>query len=143
VNLLLDTHAFLWLLGEPNRLPGGLVAVLEDPVNRVLVSAASVMEVATKVRIGKLPTASHLVDPAVWSSRSRQMGLEPLPITQDHALAAGSLAWDHRDPFDRLLAAQALTGDLVLVSRDSAFGAVPSLRVIWHCPGGGDPALSS
>ena len=131
MNLLLDTHTFLWLVGQPAVLPAGLLATLADPDNAFAVSAASAMEVATKVRIGKLPTATHLADPAVWSARMRQVGASPLAITQDHALAAGSLDWDNRDPFDRLLAAQAVLGNLILATRDKAFASVTSLRAIW------------
>jgi PIN domain nuclease of toxin-antitoxin system len=66
VIFLLDTHAFLWLLGEPSKVPAGLVAELAHRDNRLLVSSASAMEVSTKVRIGQLPTAAALADPSVW-----------------------------------------------------------------------------
>ena len=137
MSFLLDTHAFLWLIGEPERVPEALVDRLADEDNRLLVSAAAAMEVATKVRLGKLPTAAHLVAPAVWSARVRDIGGEPLELTAEHALLAGSLDWGHRDPFDRFLAAQALIENAVLVTRDGAFAAVAGLRRAWDDEGHG------
>ena len=134
MNLLLDTHAFLWLVGEPSKLPGRLLAALADTRNWLAVSAASAMEVSTKVRIGKLPTAAHLAESQTWAARVRQVGASPLPITHEDAILAGRLSWDHRDPFDRFLAAQALLGDMTLVSRDQAFAALSGLRTLWDGP---------
>ncbi len=76
------------------------------------------MEVATKVRLGKLEPARHLIE--TWSARVRDIGGDDLPLTASHALLAGSLAWPHRDPFDRMLVAQALSDNLTLVSSDAA-----------------------
>ena len=131
MRFLLDTPTFLWLIGEPERLPGTLVDLLADENNPLLVSAASAMEVATKVRLGKLPAAAHLVAPAVWSARVREIGADPLSLTTEHALLAGSLAWTHRDPFDRFLAAQALAENATLATCDVAFAGVEGLSRIW------------
>lgn len=124
---LLDTHVLLWLLGDPERVPAATRDQLADRRTELLVSAASALEVATKVRIGKLPSGAHLVD--TWADRLRDIVATDLPITSHHCLLAGSLAWAHRDPFDRLLVAQALVDNLVLVSTDAAMKDVVGLRL--------------
>lgn len=125
VRRLLDTHVLLWLLSSPERVPEPLRTELVEQAETILVSAASAFEIATKHRIGKLD-ASVLLDR--WDVELLAAGLAALPITAQHALAAGRLEWDHRDPFDRLLAAQALTEGLELVTVDPAFRAVRGLR---------------
>lgn len=120
----LDTHVFLWLLGEPHRVAEGTLRDLANADNRLLVSA---MEVATKVRLGTLEPARHLVD--TWWARVRDIGGEELALTTAHALLAGSMSWRHRDPFDRLLVAQALTDNLTLVSTDDAMNGVAGLSL--------------
>lgn len=128
MRLLLDTHVFLWMLGEPERFPEGIRRDLTNRRNELRVSAASAMEVATKVRIGKLDTARHLVN--TWSERTHDLGVEELAISTAHALLAGSINWDHRDPFDRLLVSQALIENLTLVTTDPAMRAVTGLRTV-------------
>lgn len=123
---LLDTHVLLWLLGDPERVPHRIRDVLADRSNRLYVSAASALEVATKVRIGKL-SASHLVD--TWSERLRDIAADDLSLTSQHAILAGSLRWRRRDPFDRLLVAQALVDNLVLVTTDAVMTEVVGLRL--------------
>jgi PIN domain nuclease of toxin-antitoxin system len=129
VTYLLDTHVVLWTLGDPGKLSTAAHAVVADPQAQLMVSAASALEVATKVRIGRLPGAEHLV--ATWEERLTDFRLVSLPVTTPHAVLAGSLAWDHPDPFDRLLAAQALHDNLVLVTIDSALRGLPGLRTLW------------
>ena len=126
--LLLDTHALLWWLAEPDRLSPAAHQALADPDNRVHVSAASGWEIATKVRLGKLPAASELLDelPQLLAAQ----GFEQLPITLRHGLHAGLYPVAHRDPFDRLLAAQAELGGFTLVSLDPALQAFPC-RLLW------------
>jgi len=126
--LLLDTHALLWWLAEPDRLSPAANAAMADPGNRVCVSAASGWEIATKVRLGKLPAVSELLDdlPQLLAAQ----GFEPLPITLLHGLHAGSYPMVHRDPFDRLLAAQAELDGLTLVSLDPALQAFPC-SLLW------------
>lgn len=123
---LLDTHVVLWLVGEPGRLSDHAVQTLADRRNKLLVSAASALEVATKVRLGKLP-APGLVDS--WSQRVIDIGAEDLEVTSHHALLAGSMAWEHRDPFDRLLVAQGIVESAILVTRDRAMSSLPAPRV--------------
>ena len=126
--VLLDTHALLWWLVEPQRLSPAAHAAIADPTARVLVSAASGWEIATKVRLGKLPAAAPLREelPTVLAAQ----GFELLPIELRHGLRAGCYAMPHRDPFDRLLAAQAELETLTLVSIDPALKAFPC-HLLW------------
>jgi PIN domain nuclease of toxin-antitoxin system len=129
VTYLLDTHVFLWLLGEPDRLPEEILDELEDDETRLLVSAASAMEIATKVRIGKLPGGNAVV--VGWAERLAELDAAEIPITPRHALLAGSLDWAHRDPFDRLLAAQSLVENVPLLTADTAMASLPVLATRW------------
>lgn len=129
VRFLLDTHVFLWLLGTPELVPDALRDDLAHPDNELLVSAVSAMEVATKVRLGKLEPARHLV--ATWSARVQDLQASELGISAQHGLLAGSLEWAHRDPFDRLLVAQGLVENVTLVTSDSQMSSISGLRVRW------------
>jgi PIN domain nuclease of toxin-antitoxin system len=116
MKVLLDTHVWLWMWGEPERLRNEARSVLEDPATVLHVSAVTAWEMATKASSGRLrlPTS-----PDVWLSDSRHRGgVTELPITFDHATRAGSLPLHHRDPFDRMLVAQAQAEGLVLVTAD-------------------------
>jgi PIN domain nuclease of toxin-antitoxin system len=126
--LLLDTHALLWWLAEPDRLSTKAHAAIEDSGNQVLVSAASAWELATKVRLGKLEIASQLLAelPEVLANQ----GFDLLPIQFSHGLRAGGYQQLHRDPFNRLLAAQAELEHLTLVSLDAALQAFPC-QLLW------------
>ncbi|SER04371.1 type II toxin-antitoxin system VapC family toxin [Microlunatus flavus] len=124
---LLDTHVLLWLLGAPARVPGPVREQLADRDNALWVSAASALEVSTKVRIGKLDAPSL---PTSLGRRVADLGAETLPVTLEHGLLAGSLRWDHRDPFDRILVAQATLEELVLVTVDAAITSLPVPRVL-------------
>ena len=126
--MLLDTHALLWWLAEPDRLSEAAHAAIADPTTRVFVSSASGWEIATKVRLGKLPAAVELLSdlPDLLASQ----GFELLPIQLRHGLRAGSYPMAHRDPFDRLLAAQAELAHLTLVSLDTALQPFPC-QVLW------------
>jgi PIN domain nuclease of toxin-antitoxin system len=123
---LLDTHTLLWWWGEPSRLTQLAKATIENPSTEVLVSAASAWEVATKVRLGKLPARDAVMN---WRQWVRDDGFRTLEIATNHALRAGSLKATHRDPFDRMLAAQCHIEQLVLISRDTAFDAFGVERV--------------
>lgn len=118
-NLLLDTHAMLWFFWDDPRLTGSAKAAIEDADNRKLVSVASCWEIAVKAGLGKLdlgePSGSFL------PREIRRNNFELLPIRLDHVTAVEELPPHHRDPFDRLLIAQARGEYLSLVSADSAF----------------------
>lgn len=128
MRILLDTHALLWgVIADPSlsRKAEAAMAALD---NEVFVSAASVWEIATKFRLGKLPHADRLLH-SLEPSLTR-LGFRGLPISLEHARRAGLLPGDHRDPFDRLLVAQAQTEDLVLVSNERLFD-VWKVRRLW------------
>ena len=128
MKLLLDTHTFLWWLFDDPRLPESARRMLADPRNCVHVSAASAWEISTKHRLGKLDAAKALVrDIPGWI---RKAGFVELPVTAAHAQLAGSFPQPHRDPFDRMLAAQSVTDDLPIVSRDDAL-ALFDVQLLW------------
>jgi PIN domain nuclease of toxin-antitoxin system len=112
VKLLLDTHTALWWLADDARIGKDAERELSDDTNRVLLSAAVVWEVAIKRSLGRLQAPPDLAATLVGA------GAQPLPITLDHAAAVESLPWHHRDPFDRMLVAQALTEGSAIVSQD-------------------------
>jgi len=128
VRLLLDTHAFLWWLFDDPQLSTTSRELIADPENRILVSAASAWEISTKYRLGRLPAARELVrDMTAWITRA---GFLSLPVEIVHAQRAGSWPQAHRDPFDRMLAAQSEIEDLPLVSLDAKI-SVFGVRVVW------------
>lgn len=127
--LLLDTHALVWAISAPARLSEDARAAIADRRIGLLVSAASAWELATKFRLGRFPDAEVLVAQFSWVLD--QLGAQELAMTAEHALRAGGLRWTHRDPFDRMLAAQALILNVPLISRDSAFASLPGLQVRW------------
>ena len=122
---LFDTHVVIWLALAPQRIPANLLDQLREPEAELFTSPVTAMEIATKHRIGKLIEAEPLLHG--YRAHLRRLGTTPLPLADEHALLAGSLAWEHRDPFDRLLAAQAITEGLALVSADTAFKQLPGL----------------
>ncbi len=124
MRLLADTHAALWLLDEDKRLSTHADALLTDARNEVLLSAAVVWEVAIKRSLGKLDA------PDGFAEQLLDGGAVPLPISIDHARAVRSLPWHHRDPFDRLLVAQATLEDATLVSNDPRLSPY-GVRVAW------------
>lgn len=119
MRLLLDTHALIWWLAGDEALSRHAREVIADEANTVVVSAASAMEVATKVRIGKLPDAALLAQD--FEAIMAEQGFLELPISVRHARLAGEMNIVHKDPFDRLLIAQALAEDLVLISNEALF----------------------
>ena len=128
MRLLLDTHALIWWLAGDPALSANAKAAIHDPGNEVFVSAASAWEIATKFRIGRLPDAGMLATD-VRGALVNQGFLE-LPISVQHGQAAGSLPGPHRDPFDRMLVAQASLADLVLVSNEAVFDRY-GVRRLW------------
>ncbi len=119
MRILLDTHAFLWWVAGSQRLSGTAQAAIADRENDILISAASCWEIATKHRLGKLPGAEVVANDVVGCIASQ--GFQELPITAHNGERAGRLPGPHRDPFDRMLIAQALTFDLPIVSVETLF----------------------
>lgn len=128
MRLLLDTHAYLWMVGESARLSGPAAEAIRNPDADCFLSAASVWEITTKYRLGKLPEAALVAADVVAAMRAD--GVSPVSVTVEHAQLAGALPGLHRDPFDRLLAAQALLDGLQLISNDKAFDAFGVVR-LW------------
>ncbi len=128
VRLLLDTDAFIWRVSEPNRLSDEANELIDDPANDVLVSSASAWEITTKTRLGKLPGGEAIA--AGFAQAIDDVRADELAITSAHALLAGAFVADHRDPFDRMLAAQASIEGALLISRDPVFGQFP-VSVRW------------
>jgi len=126
--LLLDTHALLWWLDGDARLSQPAQAALADPLRSVLVSAASAWEIATKHRLGKLPGATEVARDVRGCVAGQGFG--ELPITIADVERAGRLPGPHRDPFDRMLIAQAQGRDLALVSNEDRFDGY-GVRRLW------------
>lgn len=114
--VLLDTCTLIDLVGDPGMLAESVRTRFARPSTRLFVSSASAWEVAIKTERGRLPGGAELID--AWEPALRSLRAEPLQITHADALYAGSLDWQHRDPFDRMLVAQAKRADLELATRD-------------------------
>ena len=128
MRLLLDTHALLWWLTDDPQLSAHARDLIADERNAILISAASAWEIATKQRLGKLSIAEALIPR--FNELIVADGFEHLPVTYLHALRAGSFTAAHRDPFDRMLAAQSALEAAPLVTRDPAF-SVFGTQTIW------------
>ena len=126
--VLLDTHAFLWWIADSERLSGSARSVIADESNDIVVSAASAWEIATKFRIGKLPGCEAVALDV--SGHIAAQGFAELEIGVADAARAGRLPGPHRDPFDRMLAAQALVREFPVVSVDPVFDRFGVMR-LW------------
>jgi len=119
MGILIDTHVLLWAAESSRKLGARARALIVDPASEIWLSAVSVWEIANKAAIGRLrvphPTANWL------SSSMRQNEIQPLALTQEHALAAAELPRHHEDPFDRLLIGQAQIEDLKIMTADAQF----------------------
>lgn len=128
MQLILDTHALIWWWGNDPQLPEGMQDLLSEDETIVYVSAASALEMAIKVRIGRLPQMERRV--AQFDEGVRDEGFYHLVVHHEHAVKAGLLPGDHRDPFDRTIAAQGLIEGLPVVTCDpqiAAFGC----KTVW------------
>jgi len=128
LRLLLDTHALIWWLAGDDALSVRARDAIMDEANSVAISAASAMEVATKFRIGKLPDAALLAQE--FEAIIAGQGFVELPIAIHHALRAGEMNIAHKDPFDRLLIAQAQSEDMVLISNEALFDSF-AVKRLW------------
>ena len=124
MRFLLDTHVFLWWLAGDDRLKKAEREAIRDPENDVYLSAASIWEIVIKQGLGRLRV------PESASVAALRLGLQPLPITFEHAEAMATLPPLHADPFDRILLAQARTETLTLVSYDSTIRVYPALAFL-------------
>jgi PIN domain nuclease of toxin-antitoxin system len=119
LHLLLDTHALIWWMTNSPSLPDSIRRLMIDKRNTIVVSAASAWEMATKVRLGRLPAASDIT--RNFEEYLTQSGFESLPVSAAHGIRAGLLPGPQRDPFDRMLIAQAQAENLTIVSNELAF----------------------
>lgn len=129
MTVLLDTHALVWAVTAPDRLSASAHEVISDPTVALLVSAATAWEMSIKHRSGRWPEVAVLI--RQFDRIVERLGGTHLPLSREHALAAGGMDWEHSDPFDRALAAQAMREGVALVSRDRAFADLPGLARIW------------
>ncbi len=127
MRLLLDTHVFLWFITADPRLPAIFLAAIRDPANEVYLSVASIWEAVIKHGLGKLPLPAP---PADYLPRQREAhGIAALPIDEAAMTHLAGLPALHRDPFDRLLIAQALQHGLTIVTADAEVAAYPVPRL--------------
>ncbi|MHC6592037.1 type II toxin-antitoxin system VapC family toxin [Arthrobacter sp. C152] len=129
MRLLLDTHVFLWAIAEPRRRSPKAKNAVTKLENQVFVSPVTAYELSYKHQQGKLPSGAAIV-----TSFGRQIAhlyASELAISAPHALAAGQLDWDHKDPFDRLLVAQAMVEGFTLVTADEALQAFAPVATLW------------
>lgn len=129
LSVLLDTHVLLWAFALPEKLSPSVRMLLEDAQTDVLVSAVSAWEIATKYRLGKLPGVETIIDG--YPAHLRMLRARELSISATHALAAGLFTVDHRDPFDRMLAAQAIGEEVALITSDPLMAVFPGLMTRW------------
>jgi len=129
IGYLLDTHTFLWTVRGSKNLSDTAIKIIEDSNVKIFVSATSAYEIMNKHRIGKLSEFDDVANN--YFDFVKKLGAESLPITEQHAYLAGTFEWAHRDPFDRLLAAQAATDNLTLITNDPMFSELSWVRVLW------------
>ncbi|WP_353930897.1 type II toxin-antitoxin system VapC family toxin [Okeanomitos corallinicola TIOX110] len=129
MKLLLDTQCFLWWFAEPERLNEEVISHIADESNELWFSVASVWEMGIKVAIGKLPLPEPL--DSYVSSRMTKLGVKSLEITTSHALRTVVLPLHHRDPFDRMIIAQAQMESMMVVTADSMFKDYQDTTILW------------
>jgi PIN domain nuclease of toxin-antitoxin system len=127
LGLLLDSATLIWWVLDNGRVSVSANIAIRS-ASHVAVSAVTAMELATKLRIGKLPEVRSLVED--FADRCAKDGFELLPLRHEHSICGGSVPGDHRDPFDRMLAGQAIVEKLTIISPDTAFDALGARR-LW------------
>ncbi len=128
MKLLLDTHAFVWWESAPEKLPPSVISLCKDRSNALLLSMVAAWEIQIKSQLGRLKFATPLAD--VIENQIRSNGFQLLPIELAHVLALENLSWHHKDPFDRLLIAQAMVEGVPVISSDPMFAKYP-IQVLW------------
>jgi PIN domain nuclease of toxin-antitoxin system len=116
MNVLLDTHILLWLVSQPSQLDSAAVELLTEPATNIWVTAASAWEIAVKTRLGRLDGQTLLSN---WSDVIASMSTTELPIDSQDAIVAAQLPWAHKDPFDRVIVAQAVRRNFTIATRDA------------------------
>ncbi|MCL2170150.1 MAG: type II toxin-antitoxin system VapC family toxin [Defluviitaleaceae bacterium] len=129
VNYLFDTHTILWALRKPEKVGKLASEVIKNVEVQKFVSPVSAYEIMYKHKIGKLSEFDDIAQGYFFALRT--LGAAELPIDMRHAHFAGKLDWEHRDPFDRLLTAQSIVDEMVLLTNDPVFGGLPSVKTLW------------
>jgi len=129
VRYLLDTHTFLWAAQDEAKLSNNALSIIEDNSVSLFVSAVSAYEIMYKHKIGKLPGYDYVAEN--YFEILTRLGVKELPISTQHAHFAGKFEWAHRDPFDRLLAAQASIENMTLITNDEAFPSLSWIDIFW------------
>jgi PIN domain nuclease of toxin-antitoxin system len=129
VKYLLDTHTFLWAVRGSSNLSEMAVKTIENMDSQIFISAVSAYEIMNKHRIGKLSEHEDISNN--YFEFVEKLDVIPLPLDERHAHFAGKFDWEHRDPFDRMLAAQAFTENMTLITNDPAFNSLPWVKTLW------------
>jgi len=129
VDYLLDTHTLLWLTCTSYKLGDDAKKAINDVNSRFFASSASAYEIMNKYRIGKLPEFEYVAKN--YTEVLKKLGVHELPINTAHSYYAGNFEWTHRDPFDRILAAQAHIENLTLITNDSIFQELSWVNTLW------------
>jgi hypothetical protein len=115
MNVLLDTHILLWLVSAPSKIEDSALTALSSPDNTVWVTAASAWEIGIKTRLGRLDGETLL---STWAETVADMSTTELPVESQDVILAARLPWEHKDPFDRVIVAQALRRNFTIATRD-------------------------
>jgi len=126
---LLDTHTLLWAVRDENKLGKKAFEIIENAENQLFISAASAYEIMYKHQLGKLPEYEYFAEN--FFDIINRLDAKELPLSMTHTHFAGKLKWTHRDPFDRLLAAQAIVDNLKLLTSDSVFDELSGVVTVW------------
>ena len=128
---LIDSHIFLWAVESPKRLSAAEQNFLTDPRHDIAVSVASLWELSIKASIGRLAISRHAksIPPDHFGRSASQVGVRILPVETPEAEYVRQLPWIHKDPFDRLIIAQALIGGRMIITRDGVFAQYPGVQV--------------
>ena len=129
VKYLLDTHTLLWAVRDEIKLGKNTLAILENMDNFIYISAVSAYEIMYKHQLGKLPQYEYFAEN--YFEIINKLSVNELPLNMKHTHFAGKLQWAHRDPFDRLLAAQAVVDNLILLTNDAVFNEWPYVNTMW------------
>jgi PIN domain nuclease of toxin-antitoxin system len=129
VKALIDTHVLLWALGEPDRIPRATRELVLDGSLEIYVSAASAWEISIKQKSGKLIGAEGLV--LGYPEQLERLRAREVAVTGRHGIVAGQLGWAHRDPFDRMIVAQAMLESLPIITADQVLAGFDGVRTIW------------
>ena len=128
MNLLLDSHTFIWSYDEQHKLSRNALQAMSDPTNNLFLSLVSIWEIQIKIMLGKFKFAAPFAD--VIRERQKVNGFQLLPVSLPHILALENLPPQHKDPFDRLLISQAIVENMTLISNDGFFPLYP-VNLLW------------